>query len=95
MGVVLERQQRPDRIDVETQFAGVSDERETGEVRSRIAALIALASIGRDKQADAFVISDGWHFDTALAGCIAYRDFFHHFSLAPIVARGCRKVASV
>jgi hypothetical protein len=30
-----------------------------------------------------------------LAGRFAYCDFFHHFTLAPLVTRGCRKVASV
>src|ERR1700712_4789196 len=95
MRIVLEDQKRSNGIDIETQFTGMPDERETPDVRSLITALIALASIWRDKQTDALIIADGWHFDAAFAGRVTDRDFFHHFSLAPLVARGCRKVASV
>jgi hypothetical protein len=95
MRIVLEYQQRANGINIETQLAGVPDKRETAQVRSRIATLVAFASVWRHKQADAFIIADGWHFDAALTGRVADRDFFHHFSLAPLVARGCRKIASV
>jgi hypothetical protein len=81
MRIVLEYQQRANGIDIEAQFASMPDERKAAEVGSRITALVTLTSIWRHKQADAFVVADGRHFDAALTGRISDRDFFHHLPL--------------
>lgn len=95
MRVVLERQQRANGIDIEAEFARMSDEGKPAETRRLIAALVTFAAVGRHKQADAFIVANRRYLDAALTGCIADCDLFHIFPLAPLVTRGCRKDASI
>ncbi len=51
--------------------------------------------LGAGRQADAFVVADRRYLNAAFSGGLADGDLFHDFPLAPLVARGCRKDASV
>ena len=69
-----------DGIDFEAELAGMPDEGKPADIGRLKGTLVAFAAARSSKQADALVIADCRNFNAALAGRIANRDLFHHFS---------------
>lgn len=64
-------QKLADGFDLETQFPGMTDKAKATDFIIAEKSPIALGSVGRSKQTNSFVVTDGGHLDAGAQGSLA------------------------
>lgn len=93
VGVACEPQELPDRLNLEAELAGMTDEVEPADVPGTVPPLLALGPGRLGQQADLLVVADGGDFHVGLPGQIANRQG-HQKPLEPLAVRGCKVVST-
>jgi len=87
--MVLERQESPDRFQVEAELTGMSDEGKPWHGVAAVSPLLSFGARRRRQKSDLFVVPDRRHLYFGAAGKFANRKI-HHKPLEPIATIGSR-----